>query len=235
MTRRGTARREPESTRDRLIEAAVEVFLAVGYDGARVQDIARKAGVTTGAIYAHFRDKADLLVKAFGTHGVNAVEAVLLSNTDLPVASLLRALSEIVVEGELDPAEMLLLDATVAARREPELREQLTGAIGQRAAVLTAMIERARKERVVADDVPREPNATGAENASLVVEDYPRPQIHLLGFVHFLFREAADGLSVFHRVFLELAFAGLIADGTIQRMIDEQRFEHRFAHLLSRR
>ena len=156
MTRRGTARREPESTRDRLIEAAVEVFLAVGYDGARVQDIARKAGVTTGAIYAHFRDKADLLVKAFGTHGVNAVEAVLLSNTDLPVASLLRALSEIVVEGELDPAEMLLLDATVAARREPELREQLTGAIGQRAAVLTAMIERARKERVVADDVSTE-------------------------------------------------------------------------------
>jgi AcrR family transcriptional regulator len=139
-----------------LIEAAVEVFLDVGYDGARVQDIAQKAGVTTGAIYAHFRDKADLLVKAFGSHGVDAVETALLSNTDLPVATLLRALSEMVVEGELDPAEMLLLDATVAARREPELREQMKGAIDQRVTVLIDMIERARREGVVADDVATE-------------------------------------------------------------------------------
>ncbi len=156
MTRRGTTRREPETTRDRLIEAAVDVFLAVGYDGARVQDIAQKAGVTTGAIYAHFRDKADLLVKAFGSHGVDAVESALLSNTDLPVATLLRALSELVVEGELDPAEMLLLDATVAARREPELREQMKGGIEQRTTLLIDMIERARREGVVADDVSTE-------------------------------------------------------------------------------
>ena len=153
MTRRGKARREPEATRDRLIGAAAQVFLDVGYDGARVVDIARKAGVTTGAIYSQFRDKADLLVKALAAQSIYAVSNVLLTNTELPVASMLRALSEIVVEGELHPTELLLLDAAVAARREPELREQLTGAIEQRTDVLAAMIERARKERVVADDV----------------------------------------------------------------------------------
>lgn len=156
MTRRGKTRREPETTRDRLIGAAAQVFLDVGYDGARVVDIARKAGVTTGAIYSQFRDKADLLVKALGAQGVGAVSNVLLTDTELPVASMLRALSEILVEGEVHPAELLLLDAAVAARREPELREQLTGALGQRTDVLAAMIDRARKERVVADDVSSE-------------------------------------------------------------------------------
>ncbi len=60
------------------------------------------------------------------------------------------------MEGELHPTEVLLLDAAVAARREPELREQLAGALGARIDVLAAMIERARKERVVADDVATE-------------------------------------------------------------------------------
>ncbi len=156
MKRRGKARREPETTRDRLISAAAQVFLDVGYDGARVVDIARKAGVTTGAIYSQFRNKADLLVKALGAHGVDAVSNALLTDTELPVESMLRALGEILVEGELHPTEVLLLDAALAARREPELREQLTGALRQRTDVLAAMIERAREERVVAGDVSSE-------------------------------------------------------------------------------
>ena len=49
------------STRDRLLAAAVEVFVEQGYEGARLQDIARTAGLTTGAIYANFRGKDELL------------------------------------------------------------------------------------------------------------------------------------------------------------------------------
>ncbi len=56
-----------ETTRDRLIAAAIEVFEAQGYEGARVQDIARAAGMTTGAIYANYRDKRELLFAAMGT------------------------------------------------------------------------------------------------------------------------------------------------------------------------
>ena len=36
------------------------------------------------------------------------------------------------------------------------------------------------------------------------------------------------------RVFLQLALAGLIANRAVERVIDEQRFEHRLAHLLRR-
>lgn len=153
---RGRTRREPEATRDRLLDAAAQVFLETGYDGARVVDIARKAGVTTGAIYAHFRDKADLLVKALAARGVEPATRLLLTDTERPVAGILRTLARIAIEGELHPTEALLLDAAAAARREGELREQLECGIGQRSAVLAAMVERARKERVVAAEIPTE-------------------------------------------------------------------------------
>ena len=61
-----TAPTTERSTRDRLVAAAIEVFVEQGYDGARVQDIARTAGLTTGAIYANYRGKADLLFDAIG-------------------------------------------------------------------------------------------------------------------------------------------------------------------------
>ncbi len=150
---RGRARREPEATRDRLLDAAARVFLESGYDGARVVDIAREAGVTTGAIYAHFRDKTDLLVKALGARGVEPAGNVLLTDTEVPVASMLRTLGQIAVEGELHPTQMLLLDAAAAARREGELREQLTNVIGHHGSVLAAMVERARAESVISNDV----------------------------------------------------------------------------------
>ena len=41
--------------------AAAEVFAERGYDGAGVQEIARRAGLTTGAIYSRFSGKAELL------------------------------------------------------------------------------------------------------------------------------------------------------------------------------
>src|SRR5438445_9574435 len=50
-----------DQTRDRLVAAAAEVFAEKGYDRAGVQEIARRAGLTTGAIYGRFTGKAELL------------------------------------------------------------------------------------------------------------------------------------------------------------------------------
>ena len=56
-------------TRERLLRAAAEVFGERGYDGTRVADIAATAGVSNGALYAHFASKAELLVAALRAHG----------------------------------------------------------------------------------------------------------------------------------------------------------------------
>ncbi len=63
--RYGTDRgRYPCETRQRLLAAAAAVFAERGYDGTRVADIASAAGVSNGALYAHFGSKAELLVAA---------------------------------------------------------------------------------------------------------------------------------------------------------------------------
>lgn len=51
--------------RDRIIDAAVDVFADKGFRAARVSDIARMAGVADGTIYLYFKNKEDLLLVIF--------------------------------------------------------------------------------------------------------------------------------------------------------------------------
>lgn len=51
---------EALATRHRLLDAAELLFQAQGVSHTSLNDIARQAGVTRGAIYWHFKDKADL-------------------------------------------------------------------------------------------------------------------------------------------------------------------------------
>lgn len=49
-----------DETRGSIVEAACKCFAERGYANTRNQDIARLAGVTTGALYHYFAGKADL-------------------------------------------------------------------------------------------------------------------------------------------------------------------------------
>lgn len=58
MARR--TKEESLETRERLLDAALDVFHARGASTPSLSDIARLAGVTRGAVYVHFENKADL-------------------------------------------------------------------------------------------------------------------------------------------------------------------------------
>lgn len=51
-----------EVYRDAILEAAAEVLVAHGYNGTRMQDVAARAGVSTGTLYNHFPSKVELTV-----------------------------------------------------------------------------------------------------------------------------------------------------------------------------
>jgi len=58
MVRRTKA--EAEATRERLLDAAEQTFCRLGVARATLDDVARAAGVTRGAVYWHFSGKAEL-------------------------------------------------------------------------------------------------------------------------------------------------------------------------------
>lgn len=51
-----------ERTRARLLDAALDLTRANGFDRTTLQDIAEKAGMTTGAIYGNFRNRDELFM-----------------------------------------------------------------------------------------------------------------------------------------------------------------------------
>src|SRR6202000_2263091 len=59
----GVARWEP-NTRERLIEAALDLFTEKGYDATTVTEIAERAGVTKMTFFRHSPDKREVLFAA---------------------------------------------------------------------------------------------------------------------------------------------------------------------------
>ena len=60
----GAAGDRGRTTREALVRSAAELFVEEGYGAVSVRDLARQTHLTSGAIYGHFRNKADLLVAA---------------------------------------------------------------------------------------------------------------------------------------------------------------------------
>lgn len=54
-----------EATRGALLDAARELFTERAYADVSTEEIVRRAGVTRGALYHHFRDKQDLFRAVF--------------------------------------------------------------------------------------------------------------------------------------------------------------------------
>lgn len=138
-----------DPTRERLLSAAAEVFAEKGYDRAGVQEIAHRAGFTTGAIYGRFRGKADLLLAAMEGQSADEFEELFAQGRTEGYqggdeTNVLATVGSHLVTAEFDNGQALLLEAFVAARRDPEVASMLRKAVEGRASELTELIESAK-------------------------------------------------------------------------------------------
>jgi AcrR family transcriptional regulator len=131
-----------DPTRDKLVAAAAEVFAEKGYDRAGVQEIARRAGFTTGAIYGRFRGKAELLQAAIEAQSDDEFEQLFAEHHFRgQAADILTTVGSHLVTEEFDNGQALLLEAFVAARREPEVAIMLRRVVEERAEHLITLID----------------------------------------------------------------------------------------------
>ncbi len=130
-------------TRERLLQAAAEVFAERGYDGTRVADIASAAKVSNGALYAHFASKAELLVAALHTHGRRLLTEMLAADPERSVIDILLRIGQ----GLLEPRDShgyLVIEALVAARRDEDVATPMRDYVGERADWLAGLIQLAQ-------------------------------------------------------------------------------------------
>lgn len=141
------------SVRDRLVAAAAEVFAERGYEGTRVQEVVRRAGLSTGAIYTNFRDKADLLLAAVGTAPVDSLFATVGRASD--TAEGLRRAGHLLPAAKR-PHRPLLFEAMVAARRDPAVAALLRERLLSFRAAIGDVVATGQAEGALADDVDAE-------------------------------------------------------------------------------
>lgn len=109
------------ATRASLVRSAYDLFIEEGYGAVSVRDLARRTQVTSGAIYGHFRNKADLLVAAIAEHIDQ--DLYLPSNGRTGLRSYMQRQWK--SYRSRTGLRALLVEAAAAARIDPEVKRQL--------------------------------------------------------------------------------------------------------------
>ena len=116
--------RAQPTTRAALIELAADLFAERGYLQTSIRDIARRGALTSGAIYANFRNKADLLAEAIAARTARELEdRSLLPEPEGSHLQTLRRLSEDFQSRRRLRA--LIIQGAAAAQTDPETRDRM--------------------------------------------------------------------------------------------------------------
>jgi AcrR family transcriptional regulator len=151
----GRGARLPRSARRKqLLAAAQEVFVANGYHGAAMDDIAERAGVSKPVLYQHFPGKRELYLALLDTQTATLADAVVraLATTDdnqQRIHAVLSAYFAFVDRDEQDGAFRLIFESDLV--NDPDVR--------QRVELVTRKTMNAVADTVAADTGLRRPEA----------------------------------------------------------------------------
>lgn len=132
-----------------MVDAAVKIFLDVGYDATTMEDVAHLAGVGSSTLYRYFDSKDALLLAPLGEPGVMAAE-LRQAPVDLALGTALgRAIVAIVVVPRDEIVSDLRFHQLIEAN--PKLQSRLLEWYREEERLLREAI--AEREHRAADDV----------------------------------------------------------------------------------
>lgn len=125
--------RKSDVSRERILEAATELFAARGYAGAGVDRLAERSGIAKTAIYYHFGNKEGLLAAVLeraSTEWIEAIQRAARQAGD-PLGRLERALAGMREMLEERPWILKLFQILTleVAEEKPEIRATLQGIV----------------------------------------------------------------------------------------------------------
>jgi AcrR family transcriptional regulator len=130
---------EGRNTRERILEVALELFAAHGFTGTSVRQLASAAGITEGAIYAHFPGKQEIFQELFREAGpavvISTVQHPQLDD-DEPAAFVRQVVEEVLSKWSEPRARkfmgVILRECTLDAKTgAPSLNEEIAEALKQ--------------------------------------------------------------------------------------------------------
>ena len=129
----------------RILDAAVRVFAAQGYDTSRVSDVAKEAGVAYGLVYHYYASKEAVLEAVFREAWGRLLAAVALAEeTGGDAAEQLELVVKIVLRAWRDDPDLVRL-LVREVTRNPHIQDELDE-IGQAFASLERMVRRGQAE-----------------------------------------------------------------------------------------
>ncbi len=142
---------------DQVLAGARQVFLADGFDGASVDDIARAAGVSKATLYAYFPDKRLLFMEVARCECDRQAEHALAHiEMDAPIRDvLLQAAQHMIAFFLTDFAQKTFRICVAESNRFPELGREFyeSGPMQARARLSTGFREATAKGELAIEDV----------------------------------------------------------------------------------
>ena len=133
---------EAEQTRNAILDAAEKVFYACGVARTSLQEVAKAANVTRGAVYWHFKNKLEILdamVERVLLPQEDILEKLASSATDTPLEDLNRACQDGLALIMSDPQRLRVF--TIVTQR-CEYTEEMTPILTRRRACKARMLDR---------------------------------------------------------------------------------------------
>ncbi len=151
--------RAGEAVREAILSSAAREYAHKGYVGASVNRIFQGAGLTKGAFYYYFDDKADLAAAVLERSVKEAMDLLRRLPAPKDAADFWRVL-ERSMRDSLEQMQRRPEDSEVLVRlgaamaRDRQLSERVTGLFGEAMAEVGALWERGRELGAVREDLP---------------------------------------------------------------------------------